>query len=88
MLAETKMTMPTSKQLFCEFTTRKKFGIPSQNFVKKKVLCEKGDEITRFDGTPFTYITRPLPTRTPHPSILNYSIRHIPTELPSSKLFL
>ncbi len=29
----------------------KKYGIPSRNFVKKNVLCEKGDEITRFDGT-------------------------------------
>jgi hypothetical protein len=29
----------------------KKYGVPSQNFVKKNVLCEKGDEITRFDGT-------------------------------------
>ncbi len=28
-----------------------KYGIPSQKFVKKNVLCEKGDEITRFDGT-------------------------------------
>ncbi len=24
--------------------------MPSHNFVKKNVLCEKGDEITRFDG--------------------------------------
>ncbi len=51
MLAKTKMTMPTSKPLFYEFTTRKKYGVPSQNFVKKNDLCEKGDEITRFDGT-------------------------------------
>jgi hypothetical protein len=29
----------------------KKYGVPSHNFVKKNVLCEKGDEITRFDGT-------------------------------------
>jgi hypothetical protein len=28
----------------------KKYGVPSQNFVKKNVFCEKGDEITRFDG--------------------------------------
>ncbi len=28
-----------------------KYGVPSQNFVKKNVLCEKGDEITRFDGS-------------------------------------
>jgi hypothetical protein len=26
-------------------------GYPSHNFVKKNVLCEKGDETTRFDGT-------------------------------------
>jgi hypothetical protein len=51
MLAKTKMTMPTSKTLFYEFTTRKKYGVPSQNLVKKNVLCKKGDEITRFDGT-------------------------------------
>jgi hypothetical protein len=30
------------------------YGVPSQNFVKKNVLCEKGDEITRFDGTSLT----------------------------------
>jgi hypothetical protein len=30
-----------------------KYGVPSRNFVKKNVLCEKGDEITRFDGTLF-----------------------------------
>jgi hypothetical protein len=27
------------------------YRAPSHNFVKKNVLCEKGDEITRFDGT-------------------------------------
>ncbi len=27
-----------------------KYKVPSWNFVKKNVLCEKGDEITRFDG--------------------------------------
>ncbi len=43
--------MPTSKPFLNEFTTRKKYGIPSRNFMKKNVLCEKGDEITRFDGT-------------------------------------
>jgi hypothetical protein len=29
----------------------KKYGEPSQSFVQKNVLCEKGDEITQFDGT-------------------------------------
>ena len=33
------------------FLPEKKYGLPSWNFVKKNVLCEKGDEITRFDGT-------------------------------------
>jgi hypothetical protein len=32
------------------FLPEKKYGVPSHNFVKKNVLCEKGDEITRFDG--------------------------------------
>jgi hypothetical protein len=32
------------------FLSEKKYGVPSHNFVKKNVLCEKGDEITRFDG--------------------------------------
>jgi hypothetical protein len=32
------------------FPPEKKYGVPSHNFVKKNVLCEKGDEITRFDG--------------------------------------
>ena len=35
------------------FLPEKKFGVPSHNFVKKNVLCEKGDEITRFDDTWF-----------------------------------
>jgi hypothetical protein len=52
MLAKTKMTMPTSKTLFYEFTTRKKiWGTFTKFCDKKNVLCEKGDEITRFDGT-------------------------------------
>ncbi len=33
------------------FLPEKKYGLPSWNFVKKNVLCEKGDEITRFYGT-------------------------------------
>ena len=33
------------------FLSEKKYGVPSHNFVKKNVLCEKGDEITRFDGS-------------------------------------
>jgi hypothetical protein len=32
------------------FLPERKYGVPSHNFVKKNVLCEKGDEITRFDG--------------------------------------
>ncbi len=36
---------------FLNFLPEKKYGVPSQNFVKKNVLCEKGDEITRFDVT-------------------------------------
>jgi hypothetical protein len=33
------------------FLPEKKYGVPSQNFVQKNVLCEKGDDSTRFDGT-------------------------------------
>jgi hypothetical protein len=34
------------------FLPEKKYGVPSHNFVKKKMFCaEKGDEITRFDGS-------------------------------------
>ncbi len=33
------------------FLPEKKYGLLSWNFVKKNVLCEKGDEITWFDGT-------------------------------------
>jgi hypothetical protein len=36
---------------FMNFLPEKKYGVPSQNVMKKNVLCEKGDEITRFDGT-------------------------------------
>ena len=44
--------MLTSKAIFfMNFLPEKKYGVPSHNFVKKNVLCEKGDEITRFDGT-------------------------------------
>ncbi len=35
-----------------------KYGVPSQNFVKKNVLCEQGDEITRFDGIDIVSITK------------------------------
>ncbi len=40
-----------SSNFFKNFLPEKKYGVPSQNVVKKNVLCEKGDEITRFDGT-------------------------------------
>ena len=33
------------------FLPEKKYWVPSHNFLKKNVLCEKGDEITRFDGS-------------------------------------
>jgi hypothetical protein len=43
--------MLTSKAIFfMNFLSEKKYGVPSHNFVKKNVLCQKGDEITRFDG--------------------------------------
>jgi hypothetical protein len=40
------------------FLSEKKYGVPSHNLVKKNVLCVKGDEITRFDGTINNNITR------------------------------
>ncbi len=44
--------MLTSKAIFfINFLPEKQYGVPSHNFVKKNVLCEKSDEITRFDGT-------------------------------------
>jgi hypothetical protein len=44
--------MLTSKAIFfMNLLPEKKYGVPSHNFVKKNVLCEKGDEINRFDGT-------------------------------------
>ena len=36
------------------------FGVPSQNFAIKDVLCEKGDEITRFDGTLYSSVETDL----------------------------
>jgi len=41
----------------------KKYRVPSWNFVEKNVLCEKGDEITRFDGivTPESFDPRVFP---------------------------
>jgi hypothetical protein len=50
------------------FLPEKKYGVPSHNFVKKNVLCEKGDEITRFDGTKVTLCTCPPPTPPIQPS--------------------
>jgi hypothetical protein len=35
------------------FLPEKKYVVPSHNFVKKNVLCEKDAEITRFDGTQY-----------------------------------
>jgi hypothetical protein len=44
--------MITSKAIFfMNFLPQKKYGLPSHNFVKKNVVCEKVDEITRFDGS-------------------------------------
>jgi hypothetical protein len=43
--------MLTSKAIFLNFLPEKKYGVPSHNFVKKNVLCEKVDKITRFDGS-------------------------------------
>ncbi len=49
--------MLTSKAIFfMNFLSEKKYGVPSHNFVKKNVLCEKGDEITRFDGISYNQI--------------------------------
>ena len=42
------------------FLSEKKYGVPSHNFVKKNVLCEKGDEITRFDGTVYAFVSEIL----------------------------
>jgi hypothetical protein len=42
------------------FLPEKKYGVPSHNFVEKIVLCEKGDEITRFDGTYLSSLRRVL----------------------------
>jgi hypothetical protein len=39
------------------FLSGKTNGVTSRNFVKKNVLCEKGDEITRFDGTIYVHCT-------------------------------
>ncbi len=57
MLAKTKICLANIYNIFLmNFLPRKKYGIPSQNFVKKNVLCKKGDEITGFDGT--LYVSR------------------------------
>jgi hypothetical protein len=49
--------MITSKAIFfMNFLPEKKYWVPSHNFVKKNILCEKGDEITRFDGRFNIYI--------------------------------
>jgi hypothetical protein len=33
--------MPTSKPIFYEFTTKKKYGVPSRNFVEKMFCAKK-----------------------------------------------
>jgi hypothetical protein len=51
MLAKAKNDHANIKTTFLmNLLPEKKYGIPPRNFVKKNVLCEKGDEITRFDG--------------------------------------
>ncbi len=43
--------MPTSKPLFLmNLLPEKNIGYLHEILWKKNVLCEKGDEITRFDG--------------------------------------
>ncbi len=55
--------MPTSKPLFMNLLPEKKYGVPSHNFVKKNVLFEKGDEITRFDGIHQTNFAHTMNTK-------------------------
>jgi hypothetical protein len=43
--------MLKSQPIFLEFPTRKKIWVTFTECCEKNVLCEKGDEITRFDGT-------------------------------------
>jgi hypothetical protein len=52
MLTKAKNDHANTKTTFLmNLLPEKKYGIPSRNFVKKNVLCEKGDEFTRFDGS-------------------------------------
>jgi hypothetical protein len=54
MLAKAKNDHANIKTTFYnEFTTRKKIWDTFTKFHEKNVLCEKGDEITRFDGTEY-----------------------------------
>jgi hypothetical protein len=44
--------LPPSRSIFIRISYRKKkYGLGSQNFEKKIIFIEKGDEITRFDST-------------------------------------
>jgi hypothetical protein len=54
------------------FLPEKKYGVPLHNFVEKNVLCEKGDGITRFDGTFFMGCRTKAPTLY-IPSLLSFS---------------
>jgi hypothetical protein len=40
-----------SSNFFRNFLPEKKYGVPSQNVVRKKCFVRKGDKITRFDST-------------------------------------
>jgi hypothetical protein len=52
MLAKANNDLANIKTTFLmNLLSEKKYGTPSRNFERKNVLCEKGDEITRFDGT-------------------------------------
>jgi hypothetical protein len=42
---------------FMNLLLEKKYRVPSRNFVKKNVLCQKGDEITGLDGTQMMVMT-------------------------------
>ncbi len=45
-----KLPCQHQNNFYMNLLLENKYGLPSRNFVKKNVLCEKGDEITRFDG--------------------------------------
>jgi hypothetical protein len=49
--SKVKMVLPPCTQFFPNLLPENNYELPSRNFEKNLIYIEKGDEISRFDGT-------------------------------------